>query len=130
MGEQSMTALNVYLAALGCGVTLAFAVCLIFRRTLEVLLSELCGGGARGRFWMLFGNVGMVLATMWCGLWLAPAGGGAVGEGVRTFTRTLGATVFGLLAALVVLGFVLQLGISRYEANVRRAQRAAAEPTA
>lgn len=124
-----MTTLHVYLAALGSGVTLALAVCLIFRRTLEGLLTELCGGGVRGRFWMLFGNVGLVLATMWCGLWFAPAGGGTAGESVRTFTRTLGATVFGLLAVLVILGFVLQIGISRYESAARRAQRTPAEPT-
>lgn len=123
-----MTALNVYLSALGLGVSLAVAVCLIFRRTLEGILTELCGGGVRGRFWMLFGNVGLVLATMWCGLWFAPSGGGAVGEGVRTFTRTLGATVFGLLAVLVILGFVLQISISRYETAARRAQRTSADP--
>ncbi|NUP97767.1 MAG: hypothetical protein HUU28_16530 [Planctomycetaceae bacterium] len=125
-----MTTLNVYLVALAVGVTLAITVCLIFRRTLEGILTELCGGVVRGRFWMLFGNVGLVLATMWCGLWFAPAGGGAVGEGVRTFTRTLGAAVFGLLAVLVILGLTLQISISRYESAARRAQRNPQLPTA
>lgn len=121
-----MDQLTVYLVALGFGVALAVGVCLLMRRTLESLLTELCGTTSRARFWLIFGDVGLVLATLWCGLWFAPTGGDASYEALRVFVRTLSGTTFGLLAVLVLLGFVLLLSIARAERANRRPLRHAA----
>ena len=67
-----MQAIQAFALAAATGLVLAVAVCLLFRRTLDALLCELCGGAVRGRFWMLFGNVGIVLATLWVSLWFVP----------------------------------------------------------
>jgi hypothetical protein len=119
-----MQAIQAFALAAATGLILAVAVCLLFRRTLDALLCELCGGAVRGRFWMLFGNVGIVLATLWVSLWFvprAPDAASAASDPVRVFVRTLSGATFGLLAAMALLGLVLMIGIGSFNARNRRA---------
>jgi hypothetical protein len=98
------------------------------RRTLERLLTDLCGSENRARFWLIFGDVGLVLAALWCGLWFAPDGRDQSLQLLRRFTATLGATTFGLLAVPCLLGIVLQISIGRHDVCARRAVRSAEQP--
>ena len=116
-----MEPLSAFALAAATGVALAVSVCLLLRRSLDQLLNELCGGAVRGRFWLLFGNVTIVLSTLWVSLWFFPGATGATGAAyvVRVFVRTLGGATFGLLLALALLGLTLLFGIGSYNARMR-----------
>jgi len=118
-----MDPMHAFLIALVAGLALCVSICFLFRQPLAAMLTDICGGAARARFWMLFGYAGMVLATLWCGLWWAPAaapGVDASRDPIRIFVRTLMGGTFGLLGALAVLGFVLMLSIRSYPSSRSR----------
>jgi hypothetical protein len=112
-----MEPIHAFLLALSMGLAVCLSVCLLFRHSLSAMLTDICGGGARARFWSMFGYIGMLLATLWFGLWWAPTatpGVEASHDPLRVFVRTMLGTTFGLLGALTVLGFVLMLSIRSY----------------
>lgn len=123
-----MEPIHAFLAALVFGLSLCITICVLFRASLTEMLTDVCGGAARARFWVLFGYAGMVLATLWFGLWSAPPTAPGVEAGadpLRVFVRTLQGGTFGLLAALGFMGFVLLLSIRSYGSRRDREKRGA-----
>lgn len=116
-----MSLLQSFLWALFSVVGLAVAVCILLRSPLGPLLTELCGGEVRGRFWVAFAWVAMVLSTIFTALFAVPDADAVETELalLRTFTSTVRAGLFGLLASMTALGFVLLLTIARFESRQR-----------
>ena len=121
-----MQPIQAFLLSLGCATVLAALVSLALVRPLSPLLSELCGSSARARFWAVFTVCATQLTVLFTALASAPSPRRRADEFTSAFdiiVNTTRSSVFGLLLALGALGFVLLLGIARFEA-----QRIASRP--
>ncbi len=95
---------TAFLSCLAALAALAAGVVLFLRRPLERLLTELCGGAERARFWARTYYASLVLGTLFAAL-LAPPD--AIGRtDLIGCVPTLRAGFFGLLGALGVLALV------------------------
>ena len=115
-----MQPIQAFLLSLGCATVLAALVSLALVRPLSPLLSELCGSPARARFWAVFVVCATQLTVLFTALASAPSPRRRAAEFTSAFdiiVNTTRSSVFGLLLALGALGFVLLLGIARFEAQ-------------
>ncbi len=107
-----------------CGLALALAACLAtflyLRPPLREILVELCGNRARADFWAAFSGVAVVFVPLIFALHMRLAAGS--GEPfVFTLARQLEWAFAGLVAAVLVLGWVIGRFIPR-EAPRQRAE--------
>jgi hypothetical protein len=100
--------------AAGAGATLAAALIVVayLRRPLRAILTDLCGTGERARFWMAFSNVTLILTPLVFAMHMRPDR-----EEKLLLVDQLGAqmeaALIGLVAAVLVLGFVIGQFIPR-----------------
>jgi hypothetical protein len=119
-----MQAIYVFAIATLLATLVALGICLLFRRALVALLTEVCEGEARGRFWALFGNACVVLTTLFTSIVFVPIDEKTTDTPtamLNIFVSTLRGGLFGLLATLGVLGVVLMVAIAAFNARQRRA---------
>jgi len=118
-----MQAIYVFASATLLATLVAVGICVLFRRALVALLTEVCEGEARGRFWALFGNSCVVLTTLFTSIFFVPIDEKTAETPtamLNVFVSTLRGGLFGLLATLGVLGLVLIVAIAAFNARQRR----------
>ena len=126
-----MQAIYVFAVATLLATLVALGICLLFRRALAALLTEVCEGESRGRFWALFGNSCVVLTTLFTAILFVPVDEKTTetpAAMLNVFVSTLRGGLFGLLATLSVLGVVLVVAIAAFNSRQRRAGRSAHPP--
>jgi hypothetical protein len=119
-----MQAIYVFAVATLVAVLVAISICLLFRRALMALLSEVCDGESRGRFWAMFGNTCVVVTTLFTAICFVPIDDKTAETPpamLQLFVSTLRGGLFGLLGTLAILGFALALGIASFNSRARRA---------
>lgn len=127
-----MNALGGFLASTTAVLALALLTMTILRRPLNALLIEVCGNESRARFWSVFTAVTIVLVAMLGMLFSLPLAEEKLWAEIPLFPLILSGfrmSLFFLLSALGVLGFVLLLSINSYEHKQRRESMAAAKPS-
>jgi hypothetical protein len=118
-----MQAIYVFASATLIATFVAVGICLLFRRALAALLTEVCEGEARGRFWALFGNSCVVLTTFFTSIIFVPIDEKTADTPtamLQVFVSTLRGGLFGLLATLSALGVVLLFAIAAFNSRQRR----------
>ena len=107
-----------FLVSAALALPLAIAVVLFSRNALYELLVELCGNGARARYWALFSGLFLTLSTLYGVLVSLPDNASTLGTdfpGLSTGVSSFRAGVLGLLLALGCIAMVMVLGIHRHE---------------
>jgi hypothetical protein len=89
-----------------------FLVLLYLRNPLQVILIDLCGTGERARFWTAFSNITLFLVPLVLALDHRPAPNG-IQSSVFIISEQIESSIYGLIAALVIVGVVLSWHISR-----------------
>ena len=121
-----MSVLTAFWVSVAVAVGFSALTVLLLRRSLDLLLAELCGSASRARFWLVFTSVAIVLFAL-LGMMVAfPLAEDRDWAGSPQLPLVLSAfrsSLVFLLLSLAGLAFVLLLGISSYERNRRYAQR-------
>jgi len=121
--------MNVFIGFLVSAVLtmgLAVTIVLYSRRALYELLVELCGNGARARYWTLFTGLLLTLSALYGVLVSLTDVDSRLGlefPGISTGVTSFRAGVLGLLLALGAIGIVMVLGIHRHENQLEQASR-------
>jgi len=115
-----------FLTSAVLAMTLAVAIVLYSRKALYELLVELCGNGARARYWALFTGLFLTLSTLYGVLVSLPGNDSRLGTdfpGLSAGLSSFRAGVLGLLLALGCIAIVMVLGIHRHENQLEQASR-------
>jgi uncharacterized membrane protein YciS (DUF1049 family) len=113
-----MTASLPFLCGLGLALAACLATFLYLRPPLREILVELCGNRARAEFWAAFSGVAVVFVPLIFALHMRMAAG--AGEPfVFTLARQLEWTFAGLVAAVLLLGWVIGRFIPRQTPSER-----------
>jgi len=121
--------MNVFIGFLvSAALTMALAVTIVLysRKAMYELLVELCGNGARARYWTLFTGLLLTLSSLYgvlVSLTDRDARLGADFPGISAGVSSFRAGVLGLLLALGAIGIVMVLGIHRHENQMEQANR-------
>ena|SRR5579871_2726161 len=120
-----MTASTLFLCGLGLTLFLSLAAVIYLRSPLQKILVELCGNSDRASFWTAFCNVTLTLVPLVFSMHYTPgqSGGSAA---VLELANQLEWGLAGLIASVLVLGWVLSRFISRIPAGRERGARIAA----
>ena len=113
-----MNVFTGYLISAVIAMALAVTIVLFSRKALYELLVELCGNGARARYWSIFSGLFLVLCTLYGVLVSLPNVDSALGvqfPGLAAGLSSFRAGVLGLLLAFSGVAIVLVLGIHRHE---------------
>jgi hypothetical protein len=102
----------VFIIGLALTMGVVFLVLLYLRNSLQAILTELCGTGERARFWNAFSNVTLFLVPLVLALDHRPAPEG-IQSSVFVISDQIESAIYGLIAALVIVGMVLSWHISR-----------------
>ncbi len=101
-----MAALSVFCGSLVAALAAAGLIVLLLWNPLSVLLSDLCGGDQRGRFWTLFSSIVIALVTT-IGVLLVPPGtdvASTLTDSARIFLPPFRAGLIALLVAVLLIG--------------------------
>jgi hypothetical protein len=111
---------NLWIFSLGLVVAMLFAAVAIayLQPHLKAILIDLCGTKERAEFWTAFSEVTLFLTPMIFALRFRPEPG-SVAVLVYGLSDQVSAALVGLVAAVVVLGFVLGRFIAREKAPTR-----------
>lgn len=107
-------------------VTIAVVIVLYSRKAMYELLVELCGNGARARYWALFTGMFLTLSTLYGVLVSLPDSASRLNAdfpGLSAGVSSFRAGVLGLLLALGCIAVVLVLGIHRHENQQEQANQ-------
>jgi len=121
--------MNIFIGFLVSAVlTMALSVTIVVysRKALYELLVELCGNGARARYWTLFTGLLLTLSALYGVLVSSTDTDSRLGvdfPGIATGVSSFRAGVLGLLLALGAIGIVMVLGIHRHENQLEQANR-------
>jgi uncharacterized membrane protein YhaH (DUF805 family) len=110
--------LSAFWLSVGIAVGISTLTVLLLRRSLGVLLVELCGTAGRARFWAIFSSVSIVLTALFGMLTDFPISGSADWAAYPQIPVVLAAfrqCLAFLLFSLGTLGFALLIGISSFE---------------
>ncbi len=107
-----MTDAQVFLSGVGGSALVALGVAIYLRPHLKSILSELCGTSERARFWVAFSNVALVLFPLIFALNNWPDRESRASAILEIGTQLKWALI-GLVAAVLVLGFVIGSFIAR-----------------
>ena len=122
-----MTASLPFLCGLGLALAACLATFLYLRPPLRELLVELCGNRARADFWAAFSGVAVVFVPLIFALHMRMAAG--TGEPfVFTLARQLEWAFAGLVAAVLLLGWVIGRFIPRERPQARKTPLPAPRP--
>lgn len=114
-----------------CGLVLALAACLAtflyLRPPLREILVELCGNRARAEFWAAFSGIAVVFVPLIFALHMRMAAG-ASEPFVFTLARQLEWAFAGLVAAVLLLGWVIGRFIPRERPQAHKAPLPAPRP--
>ena len=93
----------------------------LLRRSFRALLAELCGSESRGRFWLAYSCVAVVLVSLFGALSAVPEADPSLSEGgpqVRLALSSFRSGLFGLILALSGIALVLLVSIGNREQRV------------
>ena len=122
-----MTASLPFLCGLGLALAACLATFLYLRPPLREILVELCGNRARADFWAAFSGVAVVFVPLIFALHMRMAAG--TGEPfVFTLARQLEWAFAGLVAAVLLLGWVIGRFIPRERPQLRKPPLPAPRP--
>jgi len=105
----------IFAAGLVMTVGSSLIVVIYLRGHLNRILIDLCGTPERAGFWTAFTNVTLLLIPVIFALRYRP-GAGSLPSLVFELSEQLENALLGLACAVIVLGFVLNKSIRRYEA--------------
>lgn len=106
-----MNAITLFIAGLGITAAASGLVVAYLHKHLNKILIDLCGTVERANFWMAFSNVTLMLVPLILALHYRPEN--APRSIVFVIPDQLGLALSGLLAAMGVVGLVLQRFISQ-----------------
>lgn len=109
-----MDPLTAFFLGLALLLALAVGTLLCVQRPLNAILRELCGADHRARFWTRLFDASLLLSVLFFALWSPPAAGAEE----LTLLEVVGmmrAGLFGMLAALAFLAFVMLTWQARFE---------------
>jgi len=121
-----MTVFVGFLVSASLAMILAVAIAMYSRTATYELFVELCGNGARARYWALFTGLFLTLSTLYRVLVSLPDNDSRLGSdfpGVAAGLSSFRAGVLGLLLALGGIAIVLVLGIHRHENQLAQANQ-------
>ena len=107
-----MTETVQYLSGLGIAVVVSLAVVIYLRPHLRALLIELCGTAERTGFWVAFSNVALCLFPLLFAIYRWPDPYEPTLP-VRELGMQVGASIGGLLAAMITMALVLGVFIPK-----------------
>lgn len=117
-----MRAELIFAAGLVMTVASALLVVVYLRAHLNRILIDLCGTPERAAFWTAFTNVTLLLIPVIFALRYRPEAG-SLPSLVFELSEQLENALIGLVCAVIVLGFVLNKSIRRYEEAGNSAQQ-------
>jgi len=102
----------VFLAGLATTMGVVFVALLYLRNPLQKILTDLCGTAERAHFWTVFSNITLFLVPFVLAL-NHDSETGAPQASVFAISSQIEYAIAGFVVAVVVLGFVLSIFISR-----------------
>ncbi|HLW81586.1 MAG TPA: hypothetical protein VKS20_06060 [Candidatus Acidoferrales bacterium] len=99
---------GIYAFFSGIGITSAVvAGALVYlHQNLRTILTELCGSAERARFWAAFSNITLFLTPLIFALHFQPQNGASAAL-IYEASSQIASALLGLVAAIVVLGFII-----------------------
>lgn len=106
-----LTPITALLLAYALTGLIALLAALALWRPLGILLGEICGTEERSRFWTVWSTVMLVVAPLLLVSW-----SGIANDPSQLIQNTVGAALFGILLALLGMGFAVWTRSPRQEA--------------
>ncbi|HLW78371.1 MAG TPA: hypothetical protein VKU44_02130 [Terriglobia bacterium] len=111
-----MSVSQIFLASAGTTAILSFLAVAYLKPHLKRILIDLCGTEERASFWTAFSNVALVLMPLIFAMHYRPGAGPETSPVLEMGTQLEWALI-GLVASVLVLGFVVSMFIPRRPAG-------------